>query len=121
MGLLTSYLIFIALIFARSIVNTSYFLKKEGGDKNMTNRVMKNLAVGATGLAIAAGAVATGVAIADKKNRARLKRGVEKASKRIGQARDAFNQTKDKFQAYQHRIGLNNGKKKIKTLKSSRV
>lgn len=49
------------------------------------------VAIGVTGVALTAGAIATAAALANEKNR---------------------------YQAYQHRIGLNKGKKKTKRARS---
>ncbi|OGE44623.1 hypothetical protein A3A45_02855 [Candidatus Daviesbacteria bacterium RIFCSPLOWO2_01_FULL_36_8] len=73
---------------------------------------MKNLAMGATGLALAAGAVATGVALSKKKNRTKLVKEVKRASEKVADIKQSLQDAKERYQAYQHRIGLGKGKKK---------
>jgi len=69
---------------------------------------MSNIAMGATGLALAAGAVATGIALANKDTRRKLqktaKKTAQKATTGIKRAREMMEESQQKYQAFQHRV-----------------
>lgn len=69
--------------------------------------MMGKVALGAAGVALAAGAaIATNVALKDKKTRARFQKGADRIQK-------VLEEGTERYQAYQHRIGLNKGKGKV--------
>lgn len=74
--------------------------------------IVKKTALGATGVAITAGAIAAGVALANKKNRTKVKKIASKTIKKLGKVREAIQEGADRYQAYQHRIGMGRGKAK---------
>lgn len=74
------------------------------------------LAIGVTGIALTAGAIATAAALMNKKNRKALKNGVDSAAKKINQAREVWEEGKDAYKtAIQHTVGM--AKKVKKTSK----
>lgn len=73
--------------------------------------MIKKVALGATGVALAAGAVAAGVTLArSKKARTTLKRGVRRTIKGIERVRGVLEEGQERYQAIQHRIAAS-GKK----------
>lgn len=69
-------------------------IKKDTGRDDMIGKV----ALGATGIALAAGGVAAAVLLSNRKNRTTLKRVA-------GTAKKAFENGAERFQSYQHKIG----------------
>lgn len=64
--------------------------------------MIKKVAIGATGLALATGAVVAGVALTNKKTRTRLTRG---AKKTFGRVQQTIGDAAERYQTYQHKIG----------------
>lgn len=97
--------------------------------KQSNNGVGKKIALGATGVALAAGAVVAGVALSDKKNRTKIKKGVKVAAKRIRKIGHVIDEGRERVQAIQHRIRLaypggknltKRGRKILKNLKEAK-
>lgn len=75
---------------------------------------MSKIAMGATGLALAAGAVAAGAALTNKNTRKTLQRTAKKTVKGLKRVRDVMEEGQHRYQAFQHRIA------KVKTKKGKR-
>ncbi len=73
------------------------------------NNMAGKLALGVTGVAVATGVVVAGAALANKKNRTALKRGARKTVKKLRDVREAIEEGRNKYQAFQHRIGMKRG------------
>ncbi len=76
---------------------------------NGKDDMVKKVALGVTGLAIATGAVAAGVALTNRRNRTALKRGAQKTMGNIRKVQKVLEEGHDRYQAYQHRIGVGKG------------
>ena len=84
--------------------------------------MMGKIALGVTGVALTTGAVVAAVALSNDKTRNALKKEAKKAAKqglrKVSQTvRGAIDEGKDRYQAYQHRIGISKGKKRITSRK----
>ena len=79
--------------------------------------MVRKVAWGGTGLALTTGAVAAGVALSNRKTRLALKR---RAKKTLGRVKATLEEGADRYQAYQHRIGMGKGKPKPKGGKKRR-
>lgn len=72
--------------------------------------VKRNIARGAAGVALAAGAVATGVALANRNTRRKLTTGAKKAVRGFRRIRGTLSEG-GRYQAVAHRIGVGLRKK----------
>ncbi len=79
--------------------------------------VMGKVALGATGLALAAGGIAAAAMLTNRNSRSTVKKAAGKTFKRLGRVRHAFDDAGQKYQAIQHRIGM--GKSKTAGRKSA--
>lgn len=77
---------------------------------NGRDDVMGKVALGATGLALAAGGIAVAVMLTNKGNRSTVKKAAGKTLKKLGKMRDALDDAGQKYQAIQHRIGMGKSK-----------
>lgn len=72
------------------------------------DELKSNLTKGAIGLAMTAGAIAAGMALADKDNRTKLQKGAKKARKRLGQAAskmaENYPEYRDRFMTTAHTV-----------------
>lgn len=74
------------------------------------------IALGATGVALAAGAIIAGVALTNPKTRQKIANGTKSTVKRLRRVGEVIQEGKHRYQAVQHRIGLSKRKKTPKQL-----
>jgi hypothetical protein len=85
---------------------------------NERDDVMGKVALGATGVALAAGGIAAAVYLTNKKNRMGVSKAAGRTFKKLGKVRDTFQSVaNDRYQAVAHRIGA--GKTNTKKVKKS--
>lgn len=71
------------------------------------NNMAGKVALGVTTIAITAGAVALGLALTSKKNRAALKKGTQGLAKKAQGIRKAIENGRERVQVFAHRISSN--------------
>lgn len=81
--------------------------------------LMGKVALGATGVVLTAGALATAAALMNKRNRTTLKKGVTTAAKKINQAGRIFDEGRNVYQAVAHQVGSMGSKKRGRPSKTA--